>query len=634
VSLTFFMTALLIGYAYSYVLSRFSRKIQFGGHLIVLLAGAISAIYTIPFWRDNHFAPPSVLSPELGLLQILVVAIGLPYFILATTSTLLQFWYAHLKAAKNPYKLYALSNLASWLAIIAYPFLIEPWANLQHMGKIWTIAFLFCLVLIFGCLNFFFRFGQASKMAPGPSIPVRKASIWIGLAFLPTMLLLAVTNEITQAVAPVPFLWLIPLGLYLLSFTLAFSLELGTDALTGLSALLIAAVGALIYGQVAGLSWFVFALLYFVVLFLCSLICHGFLYLDRPEASSLPVFYLLISLGGALGGIFVSLLAPIIFSDFFEVPLALFLSFCLGFFLILRGTKQALSVKSLGVGVMMLAAMVVLYLPAGARSTIKSSRNFYGVLKVREINYAGDLKLRSLYNGDILHGSQFGEGGYSHLAGTTYYTISSGVGLLLSNHTKPRRVGAVGLGVGTIAAYCQEGDFYKFYEINPDVIEVAKNDFSYLKNCKGKTEIALGDARISLELERASGNLQNFDVLVIDAFSDDSIPVHLLTAEAFALYLEHLSEAGVIAIHISNIYLDLAPIIVENARHYGLSHIMVKANSLQHDGKGSIWMLVAANPDAIGSEKLQNAATKELSHKKIRLWTDSYSNILPLLQFR
>lgn len=630
VVLVFFLVGLLLGYVYAYLLLRLPKKLQIAIHGLVLTAGLV---FSLIFWQailKKDLALTQSQAPELQILMALLLIIGFPYFFLSSTGPILQSWYAALPKSGEPYRFYALSNLASLLAVAGYPLLIEPYSTLDFQANIWT-AFFWLYVIGFAiCLGLFSKMGQkrSDENELSKAVGNRKPNYfaWVFLSFIPVLLLLSVTNEITQAIAPVPFLWLAPLGIYLFSFVLAFAWEFDERVIIGLSVLLLISVIVLVWGQFVSLPLFYTAPLYLTALFLTALLCHNTLYALRPHASRLSLFYILVAAGGALGGIFVSFLAPALFKDYWELSLGLFLAAAAGVGILRRFPKPLFSFGRALLLVLMLFVLCAFTVARGQSGILKSARNFYGVLKVRKEHYGKNLYLFSLYNGAILHGSQFIGEGHSQHEPTTYYTATSGVGKEFAAHpdrTRGLRVGVIGLGVGTVAGYCEANDYFRFYEINPAVIQIAQTDFSYLKNCQGRIDIVEGDARIALTKELREGKPQHFDMLVVDAFTDASIPVHLLTQEAFEIYTKHLEPiGGAIAIHISNRYLNLEPVVIAAARHFHLGAETKYSNSFEHDGRPSIWMLLSQ--------------TKEIdldSSETLPLWTDSYSNLFRLLRF-
>ena len=628
VSLVFFMTALLAGYLYAHWLSAFSKRKQLAIHSAVMIVGFIASFRIWSALGGRNVAVATGTAPEIELLKILFLTIGIPYLILSTTGPLLQFWYGGLKMVKSPYRLYALSNFGSLLAIGSYPFLIEPFSRLQTQGTAWTIFFWIFLSVFLLSLFVFVKkglWGEQSRSLT-PKIPAKSWALWLGLAFVPAVLLLSITNEVTQAIAPVPFLWLLPLGLYLLSFVIAFGLEFEPKGVVGFAVLLIVNVLVLLWGAYTGFIFLVQILLYFTVLFLGSLLCHVLLYRARPDRLGLTKFYIVVAAGGALGGMFVAFFAPLVFKDFWEAALGLFFV-CLVALGVLREGSAALFSRLQAIFVALALALIFgLLMVRDQKGVIRSERNFYGVLSIKKQPYGKSLQLHTLYNGDILHGSQFFGEGSSQYEPTTYYTAESGIGQAFSAHPNRAsglRVGAIGLGVGTVAAYCGPRDYFRFYEINPAVIRIAQTEFSYLSNCQGHIEIQEGDARIELSKELRRGQRQNFDLLIVDAFTDDSIPVHLLTKEAFEIYISHLKPAGgVIAIHISNRYLNLEPVVSAASRHFNLDPETKFSNSLEHDGRPAIWILLRPN-----------AGMSPDSSETLPLWTDSYSTLFRLLKF-
>ena len=581
-SMLFFMTALLLGYGYSFFLTTLKPRAQGAIH-ITFVSGSILLLIATFLWWDAPILPGDAWKPQSGhtplrdILLVLTVAIGLPYVLLATTGSLLQAWFRRVYPNRSPYGFYALSNIAAFLAVGAYPFLIEPLFSLETQGRWWSTGFLLYCLLILSLSFLFLRFTKptpsstASTQDTGTahSLPRWKQSIvWIFFSAIPTITLLSVTNYITQGIAAAPLLWLLPLMLYLLSYAIAFLPTFRHIDFIYALFLLGSLVAAFVMRLDPSVTPLAGAATYLAFLFAIGLFCHRALYRLRPHPHHLTSYYFLIALGGVVGGLIVGIVAPLLFSDFWEMELSLFLAggvaalsllYRKGFFLgahLHRAQKAVLA----GTALVTLALFVGLPLLTETGRTISTSRNFYGVLHLtNEVGNDGT-PVVALTHGDILHGNQIMTAPGKHEP-TTYYSKDSGIGrTLLTGQTQKKvmHVGVIGLGTGTLATYCREGgDTYTFYEINPAVVRIAREHFTYLSDCKGEVRVEEGDARLVLERDLANGKKQLFDVLAVDAFSDDAIPVHLLTKEAFEVYLAHLAPDGALAFHISNKYLDL-----------------------------------------------------------------------------
>jgi hypothetical protein len=653
VCLLFFQIVLLLGYVYAHVVtSRLGSRAQGWLHASLLLISLL-ALRIIP---GTAWKPTGPEHPALRILLLLSATVGLPYFLLSTTSPLLQAWYAEAEWTE-PYRLYALSNLGSMLALLTYPVLVEPVISISRQAFGWSIGYA-AVAALSVAVALLARTNQAKKQAvsppssPRPDLSVRL--IWVALAAASSALLLAVTNHISQNIASVPFLWILPLSLYLLSFILCFDGR-GWYHRDFFLRLLGIAIGGMTYAlapSFAGLPWKVLILLYCFGFFVCCMFCQGELVRLKPASEYLTSFYLLISLGAALGAVFVAIVAPLIFRGYYELHVALGL--CAILVLVVhyrdRSSRFYGGVRNPAWLVMAgLAVAVILSLSVTAREqaagTRLMARNFYGVLRVidatepnivlvqgrRAEPLDADPHYRKLMNGTIDHGLQF-LAPARRREPTTYYGRKSGVGIALEAAGRQRalRVGVIGLGAGTLATYGRPGDCYTFYEINPLVVKIANREFTFLRDSQASIRIVPGDARLSLESERP----QAFDVLVIDAFSGDSIPVHLLTREAFELYFRHLKPDGVIAVHISNQYLHLAPV-VEGAADW-LGKEAVEVNREIDDSKGvyaSAWVLVGSRSGFLAESAIEKAGQiLPANGSKAQLWTDNYSSLWRVLR--
>jgi hypothetical protein len=588
---------------------------------------------------------------------LLLVSVGLPYFLLASNGPLMQAWFSRLFPERSYARLYALSNAGSLLGLLIYPVLIEPSLPLREQGWVWTLGF-----LIFGLFAVWIAWNSARAALPAPPImdsasptirpPFALISLWIVLSATASLFLLSVTNQISQEVAVIPFLWVLPLALYLLSFILAFAGERGYNPrFYALLLLLATAFTLFVMLNATALPVYWQILAYCLLLFAACMLCHGELYLLRPAAEYLTTFYLMVSIGGALGGLFVSMVAPVIFNGYWEffVGLAMIIAILIT---VLSPSLQASRAKQSRTELEVARARFVFFtfalvtvmlalLSTFFSGALYARRNFYGVIRVREIIPAGAAGAAYVMShGITVHGLQF-IGPELRDAPTTYYVPDSGAGLAITNHPnykagQPMEVGLLGLGVGTLAAYARPADEYRMYEINPVVVDLAAgvgDYFSFLSSSQANIEIVLGDARLSLERELAEGHRQDFDVLVLDTFSSDSIPVHLVTKEAFALYLEHLATDGIIAAHITNLHLDLQPVFWQLARYYGLSMVRINYPGDSNGGYASHWILLAPDPSLLATPAIKERAVDLSDYStNIRLWTDDYSNLFQILK--
>ena len=748
----FFQVLLLGGYAYAHFTSRrLKPRTQAIVHLVLLAA----ALALLPITPGDSWKPHGGGNPTLQILTLLAVSLGLPYFVLSATGPLIQQWFSLAQPGVSPYRLYALSNVGSLLALVSYPFFFETHFTRKTQAGLWAwglgayvVCCGFCALRLFKSKvqspkskvqsqkpgvrsqesgvrseaggtpatdNGPHNTQHATPPAPAPAINSQPSTInyflWLLLPACASVLLLATTNKLCQDVAVIPFLWVAPLALYLLSFIICFDSPRWYVRFPFTLALVAALAGlcwALFNGSDLSLSRQV--ALYCGGLFICCMVCHGELYRLKPDPRHLTGFYLMIAAGGALGGLFVAVAAPLLFTDYYELHWGLFLCgllfllvcicdripspsplaprpstrpewrwmACALALLVFVGLDQLLAwlpahtgalskVYFTGLRVGILTIFVLAVAAWIARRKFKSfqhwrvltcawlflgmialgatlwkqardsgservfrCRNFYGVLTVYE--YEKDAPLSHyflLQHGRITHGLQFVDPVQATWP-ISYYGPDSGIGLGVGAlPAGPRRIGVVGLGTGTMAAFGRAGDYLRFYEINPQVQAVANSWFSYLPNCPGKVEVAPGDARLSLEREPP----QHFDLLVLDAFSSDAIPVHLLTKEAFEVYGRHLNPNGIIAVHISNHYLDLEPVVINLARHFGykLASIDYEENEEEWWLYGCTWVLLSHSDQTINRPEIRNAAS--IVHtNSLPLWTDDFASLFQILR--
>ena len=655
-AMLFFQILLTGGYAYAYwLIGKVQAKRQPIVHIALIAAAVLllilfSFVWKSPITPDSSWKPDNVSSPILDIFKLLIVSIGLPYFILATNGPLMQAWFSGLFPQQSYTRLYALSNVGSLLGLLAYPIFIEPILSLRAQGWIWSLGF-----VIFGLLAGWVAIAAQSEHATTPSQPKAQPasstdqpsfaliSLWIVLSATASLFLLSVTNQITQEVAVIPFLWVLPLALYLLSFILTFSGERGYNRkFYAFLFILSAALTLFVMLNATRLHVYWQILAYCLLLFTACLLCHGELYLLRPSAEHLTMFYLMISIGGAFGGIFVSLIAPIIFNGYWEFFVGLAMTIAILLTVLRRNRAENMAARARFVFIVFgLVTMMLVILSTFFSGALYAKRNFYGVIRVRELIPQGSGESAYVMShGITVHGLQFINPKLRAVP-TTYYVRDSGAGLAILNHPKyghntHMQVGLLGLGIGTLVAYGRSGDEYRLYEINPVVVDLAQgqeNYFSFLKDSKASITMVLGDARISLERELAEGNPQNFDVLVLDTFSSDSIPVHLATKEAFALYLEHLAPDGIIAAHITNLHLDLQPVFWQLAQYYDLSMARVNYPGDSNGGYASHWILLSRNPALLTAPAIQERSVDLTGYStNIKLWTDDYSNLFQILK--
>jgi len=644
----FFQTALFAGYAYAHwSVSRLTPRWQGAIHLL-LIALALSVL---PLSPAAEWKPFDGSWPTLRILGILATSVGLPYFLLASSGPLLQAWFGQSFSSRSPYRLYALSNTASMLGLLTYPFIFEPAFTTAGQGQFWTFVFLvFALLSAWLAWRLFARvceptdlmLGNATaKSAELPSVGQRIG--WLALAAYGSAMLLATTNHVCQDVAVMPLLWVLPLSLYLLSFIICFDNPRWYSRYWCGRGLVVATFLAAIVSRVgATIPVIVEVGVFFVLLLLACMVCHGELVRRRPEKNHLTMFYQYCAAGGAVGGILVSLICPQLFNGFLEMSVGLLVAYLLGLYVAAKSETtagadllQRRKAAPFVFGYLGLLAIAWGQFGGASGTAIAATRNFYGVLTVHEREVIEDGqpmgRIREILHGRILHGTQWLDDELRRVP-TTYYAEETAIGQLLRKAGKegPIRVGVIGLGGGTLAAYGREGDYYRFYEINPDVIEIAREYFSYLSDLPSKSDMVLGDARISLEREAP----QAFDVLALDAFSGDAVPAHLITVEAMKIYLGHLNEHGVLAIHISNRHIDLLPVVSGLCRHLGLQCRHVPTRMDLGTGSGTCeWAVVSRKAGLI--EKLvanQQVARSFGPEEELPLWTDNFSNIIGSLR--
>lgn len=654
----FFQVLLTGGYAYANWLSGKSRRREIV-HLVLLgvslgLMLVLGLAWKSPITPDASWKPVQSGFPVWDICKLLLISVGLPYFLISTNSPLMQAWFHQNFPERTAYRLYALSNVGSLLGLVTYPVLVEPYLTLAWQGKIWSLMYLAYAGLAgYGAVRSLLKKKSSepelarSEVDLGPKLTARDYSLWIILAATASILLLATTSQIIQEVAVIPFLWVLPLTIYLLSFILAFS---GERWYSRQVYLVIFFVATLLVGWALGradsLSISVQIGIYSLGLFAACMVCHGELYRLRPHPAHLTRFYLLVSVGGALGGVFINFAAPFIFKGYWELPLG----YTLCWILFLAVTFiTIISVQRRLVFIMNSVMLLSMVLVSAARSfqQIQADlgndlfiiRNYYGVIRVRELDAGNPLTERyALVHGVTIHGYQFLSALKSDIP-TAYYGETSGGGLAILNDPHRglgMRVGILGLGIGTLASYGQAGDVYKFYEINPIVIDLAKGSggyFSYVSGSRAQIEIVPGDARLSLENELAASGSQNFDVLILDVFSSDSIPMHLLDAEAFDLYLKLLRADGILAVNISNRHLNLVPVVWTLADHLGLSRVVISDPGSLPDTFPSLWMLMSRDPSLLNAAGILSHATPMNGYvSPVKLWTDDFSNLIQILK--
>lgn len=638
----FFQVFLFAGYLYAHLLATWCpRRWQGLVHAGLMLA----ALLLMPISPSEEWKPPADAWPAGYILLLLVSHLGLPYFLLSANGPLLQHWFSEIAPGKVPYRLYALSNIGSLAALLTYPFVVEPNWTLPIQSGAWSWGYFgFALILLpiaykisrLPIETMSTESSESTTEGADEAAPSWKTmAAWVALPAFACIMLLATTNHVCQDMAVVPFLWVVPLSLYLLTFIFCFDGDgwyrrgwLGWMTIG--SIVLISALQLL--GGMLDIAWV--AVSYFGAMFFVCMICHGELVRLKPSPRHLTLFYLTISAGGAIGGLFVSLVCPMIFSQYYEMPLSLIVAFGLAMYVTVTSVeKQFGSVPLWSMGLMFLGMLAMLsgQLRGFQSDYLESRRNFYGVLNLGQVPTANGESILAMYHGRIMHGFQY-QSPEKRRKPTSYYAEDTGVGLTMARvpQAEGKRVGVVGLGAGTLAAYGKPGDYFRFYEINDDVIEMAEESFTYLSDCLAETDIVLGDARLSLEQEPD----QKFDVLVLDAFSGDAIPTHLLTQEAFEIYQRHLADDGVLAIHVSNKHLDLRPVVLGTCDQFDFETLYITtAPDAATQATGSQWIIASKNSQFLSDDAMQSATTK-LGPKMVyaKPWTDNFSNLLEVLK--
>lgn len=703
VCVVFFQAVLLAGYVYAHGLTRLSPKRQARIHVVLLLA----SLATLPILASPAWKPGGADDPTWRIAGLLAATIGLPYFLLSSTGPLIQRWFADDHAFTGPrtgvYRLFALSNAGSLVGLLAYPFVVEPYATVNAQAWIWSGGYVAFAAACAGCAWRAHRRGDAPPVAATTDVDdaavapsIGRYAFWLACAAVGSMLLLAVTNHLTQNIASIPFLWVLPLSLYLLSFVVVFEGRGGRGWYVRRWWLgpILAAVVAMAWALSAsrGVLPIPVALPIFVVgLFLACVFCHGELARTKPAPRWLTQFYLCLAAGGAIGGLFVALVAPRLFVNYWETPLAL-VALCLlalvpmrertatgwiaglvlatiasmAVFLagggatfdaaraLLPGADSAWTTRALvaiAIAVFVVAtwrrwpvAIVVTallctdfyayrYYRFLTQDTLVAERNFYGALRVKESG-SGATRRRDLLHGVILHGDQYREGKKRYEA-TTYYGPGSGIAIALHRlrrDDEPIDVAMIGLGAGTLTAWGRTGDRYRIYDINPAVVDIAHRDFTYLGDSRADIAIALGDARLSMERELADGSAMPFDVVAVDAFSSDAIPVHLITREALDVFFQHLKPDGVIAFHVSNRFLRLAPVVAQLAADAHAHAIDIIDDPDNDDFTGSEWVLVTRNAGFASDPAITRLASPIDPIPGLPMWTDQFNNLFKIVK--
>jgi hypothetical protein len=648
--LLFFQLLLLGGYLYAHLLTgRLSPKLQAGVHLgLALLSLTFLPIGVSTSWRSL-----GAQDPTWHILASLGASVGLPYLLVASASPLLQRWFTLGRRAASPYRLYAVSNLGSLTGLLTYPFLLEPLVGLRVQSVLWSAGYVLFLGVTGGCAWGILRDARSDPATiTGPAGPTPTADappaatriLWLALSACGSVLLLATTSRITQDVAPIPFLWVLPLSLYLISFVVCFDSDRWYDRRVWTPALYLLSLASgflLLRGPYVDLV--VQVTVYAMTMFAGCMVCHGELARLKPDPRRLTSFYLTVAGGGAAGGLLVTLIAPSVFRDYWEFHVGILGSLVLLTWSVFRAqrVRPRRQWAAAMIGVALVGIVFGSHLVRTRVNLIASERGFYGVLKVYEFDEQTPRWRRQLSHGGLEHGAQLLTA-TRRTQPTSYYGPQSGMAVAIEAMRQARsradiadlRIGAVGLGVGTVSAFLRRGDAIRYYEIDPVVVRLSESHFSFRSDSEAREELVLGDARVSLERELADEKPQTFDVLVLDAFASDAVPVHLLTREAFDVYWRHLAPDGILAVHVSAIHLDLEPVVRGLARLAGKQTVRI-INSADGDAAvaWSDWVLVTANQSFLNSEDVARAANRWSSPPRAAVvWTDDHSNLLPLLR--
>jgi hypothetical protein len=641
----FFQAVLLLGYLYAHWLhEKLPSRKQAWLHM-ALLAVSLAALPILPgpAWK---LAEPG--NPSLRILALLAVTVGPPYLLLSSTSPLLQAWYAR-QGRGMPYRLFALSNGASMLALVSYPLLVEPNLPSRIQALAWSAAYVVFAVL---CALTAWRASQAvfdvaasapaaapddgNSAAPDSAEPV----LWVAFAACASVLLLAVTTHLTQDIAAIPFLWILPLSVYLLSFIVCFESPgaYRRAVFFPLLAVALAFMGYELWPYHHDMPMRFSIAAFVAALFVCCMVCHGELVRIKPHPRYLTRFYVAVSLGGVCGGLFVGLLAPNLFRAYHEFPIGLAVCALLVFRVLMPGAWRLprywkwLATGALAAAASSYLAGLVLVMQEMTGGYLLAERNFYGQLKIRAEGDSGidEYACLQLIHGTINHGEQFAREPYRHEP-VTYFCPASGIGRAMRAQQGPaRRIGILGLGCGTLAAYGHAGDTIRIHEINPLILQIAHRDFTYLRDTPAKVEIAMGDGRLSLESEPS----QQFDILVMDAFSGDSVPVHLITREAFQTYFRHLKPNGILAVNITNSYLDLEPVMERAAAAVGKAAYAYdyEADPSEPTCFSCSWALIMDRRTMEAQPTLAADARLLKPLRPFRTWTDDFSNMFGILR--
>ncbi len=637
--LMFFQVMLVAGYAFAHLSRRLGAARQ---GAVVLGLGALAMLLALPIAASPEWAPPDGAAPVTRVIAVLGASVGLPVFLLASTAPLVQDWFARAEPGRSPYPLYVLSNIGSLGALIAFPTLMEPTLTIPRQGLLWSIGFIGFVAALGWCAWRVRRLATSVTeeiAADEPRADAIDRLLWLILPAISSGLLLATTSGLTQDIAPVPLLWIVPLSVYLLTFILAFA---GWYSRRIFSVLFVAAVGAIpiFVGEERStpVVWQIAVLL--AVFAMACMVCHGELAKLKPAPRDLTAFYLALSAGGAIGGAAVALGAPLAFDSYLERPILTVSALAMLGFVLWRDVERRwpgpVSWLTAGTLALAIGGATWAVLPRESRAEeVDRGRSFYGVLRVTDEPAEHARPIRRLYHGRILHGSQFIPEALRRQV-TSYYTAGSGIEVALNYHprrftSEPMRIGVAGLGTDTVAAWGRRFDRLTFFEIDPLVVEMNNKYFTYLKDSPATVDIVMGDARLSLERQvRAEQNQHSYDQLAMDAFSRDAIPVHQLTRECFAIYQRALRADGIIAVHVSNRYLDIRPVVRGAAAELGYEVIEIrKSSDAAIRANGSTWLLLTRSQEFL--ERAKPFAETDPDTSRL-IWTDAFSSLMAVLK--
>lgn len=663
----YFQVVLLLGYLYAHLLrSAFRPRSAWLIHVSMLMIATVVAV-----WLRG--VPPEFLKPNgvqgmtWGIVKLLTITVGLPFFLLSSTGSLVQAWHSTSHGGQT-YRLYALSNFGSILALFCYPFVVERLLPLSGQTTMWTFGFVaFALLCAFSGIqtvnkNAWVHDDVSSRSSDSPhSVKWFQVASWGVLAMSASITMMATTNLMSQEVASIPFLWILPLALYLVSLIICFDRPSIYRRIVFVPLLIFATVLAVVVMQISNqLSLLPQVIGLAFVCFACSMGCHGELERMKPPAEHLTLFYLMTSIGGAAGGVFVVIVAPRVFVDIFEFHTGLILSvLCVVAAIVLEPARNkpgsrdgnAIGRWCTGIGGLVATTCVmcsVVYLIDSTFNPhlIDRKRNEYGQVKILEKN-----NYRAMINGRTEHGGQF-VSGPERMKPTTYYTEGSGPGLAFkalandpSRTNRPLRVGVVGLGTGSLVTSGGIHDEFWFYEINPIANEFARKYFSYLESSADRSHVLLGDGRIQMERQLEESGPLDFDILFLDAFTSDSIPAHLLTRESFDLYWKHLKPDGVLIAHVTNLFVDIRPVVHSVAVEAGFDPILIeKSHKVEVHGSGeprnveieqydSRWIMITSNDAVKNFPDVQQASLKWPEDMPKIVWTDDFTSLAQVVDW-